>query len=480
MTVRVRFAPSPTGELHIGGARTAVFNWLFARKEGGEFLLRIEDTDTERSSEVMTEHILEGLKWLGLDWDEEPVYQLKNLAVHKANADKLLKTGMAYRCFCDPAELNAERESALKNGAKSWKYPGHCRNLTDEEIDKRISAGNKYSLRFKVQAGKTEWKDLIHGQTSFDNENIEDFVLLRSNGFPTYHLSVVSDDIMMKITHVIRGDDHISNTPKQILIYKSLGAEPPLFGHIPLILGPDKKRLSKRHGATSLLEYREKGYLPQAVFNFISLLGWSPGDDREYMPVEELVKAFALSGVNKSGAVFDEKKLEWLNGKYINDIPFEELIHHIRPLFREAGLWDESLIGEEKERFIKIINIVKTRCRILQDFPRDARPYLTDEFEYDERGVKKYLQRDGIIEDIIELRKRFSMIKDFNQESAESSLRELAESAGKGADQYIHPLRIALVGVPVSPGVFDVAVIMGKEKTLQRLDRLAEWLTKNR
>jgi len=476
MTVRVRFAPSPTGELHIGGARTAVFNWLFARREGGRFLLRIEDTDTERSSDMMTEHILEGLKWLGLDWDEDLVYQLRNIEVHKSNAMKLLEGGAAYRCFCNPAKLNEERESALKDGAKSWKYPGHCLNLAEQEIKDRISDGQQFSLRFKVQPGKTEWEDLIHGQTSFDNDNIEDFVLLRSNGFPTYHLSVVSDDILMKITHVIRGDDHISNTPKQILIYKFLGTEPPRFGHIPLILGPDKKRLSKRHGAASLLEYREKGYLPQAVFNFISLLGWSPRDDREYMPITDLVKTFTLSGVNKSGAVFDERKLEWLNSKYINDLSFEELVPFIKPLFENAGLWNNSLMNSERERFRKIVDIVKTRCKILTDFARDAKPYLVSEIEYDERGVKKYLQRDGIIEDIMDLRDRLSAIEDFNQATVEGALRALAEAKGKGAEQYIHPLRMALVGVPVSPGVFDVARIMGKEKTLSRLDRLSKWL----
>lgn len=477
--IRVRFAPSPTGELHIGGARTAVFNWLFARNEGGKFLLRIEDTDTERSSEIMTEHILEGLKWLGLDWDEEPVFQLKNLENHKKNALSLLNEGAAYRCFCDPARLNEEREEAIKSGAKSWKYPGHCRNISENEINDRIAAGKPFSLRFKVKEGKTGWEDLIHGQTSFDNENIEDFVLLRSNGFPTYHLSVVSDDILMKITHVIRGDDHISNTPKQIMIYKALKSDAPDFGHIPLILGPDKKRLSKRHGAASLLEYRDKGYLPESLFNFISLLGWSPGDDREYMHIDDLIKSFSLSGVNKSGAVFDEKKLEWLNGKHINDISFNNLIHYLKPLMLGEGLWNDDLTGANRKYFERVINLVKQRCRLLTDFPRDLRPYLADTITYDERGVQKYLKREGVIDDLQELAKRYSGISDFDKVKAEEVLRNLAEEKGAGADKFIHPLRMALVGVPVSPGVFEVAELMGKPKIIDRLVKLADWLSKH-
>jgi glutamyl-tRNA synthetase len=478
--IRVRFAPSPTGELHIGGARTAVFNWLFARQESGKFLLRIEDTDTERSSEVMTEHIIEGLKWLGLDWDEEPVFQLKNLDNHKKNAQYLLENGAAYRCFCNPIKLNEEREAALKGGLKSWKYPGYCRQLSEKEIEDRKSDGKPFSLRFKVKEGKTSWDDLIHGQTAFDNDNIEDFVLMRSNGFPTYHLSVVSDDIFMEITHIIRGDDHISNTPKQILIYEALGTDVPRFGHIPLILGPDKKRLSKRHGAASLLEYREKGYLPEALLNFISLLGWSPGDDREYMHIADLVKAFSLSGVNKSGAVFDEKKLEWLNGKHINDISLDDLIPFIKPLMQKEALWNDDLLSKDREYFIGIINLVKARCRLLTDFPRDLKPYLSEEIEYDDRGVKKYLTRDGIEGDLRELGKRYETIIQFNRVIAEEMLRKLAEETGSGADKYIHPLRMALVGVPVSPGVFEVAEIMGKEKTISRLNKLADWLEKQR
>lgn len=476
MTIRVRFAPSPTGELHIGGARTAVFNWLYARKEGGSFLLRIEDTDTERSSEVMTKHILEGLKWLGLDWDEEPVYQLTNLENHKKNAFKLLEQGTAYRCFCDPAVLAEQRETALKNGAKSWKYPGYCRDLPAAEIEKKIAEGKTFSIRYKVTSGKTEWVDLIHGHTSFDNDNIEDFVLMRSNGFPTYHLSVVSDDISMRITHIIRGDDHISNTPKQILIYKSLGFQEPLFGHIPLILGPDKKRLSKRHGATSLLEYREKGYLPQAVFNFISLLGWSPGDDREYMKIDELVSSFSLNGVNKSGAVFDEKKLEWLNSRHINDLTAAELIPYIKKPMMDEGLWDDSFMKEDEKRFSAAVNLVKTRCKLLSDFARDLKPYLTDNIEYDERGVGKYLERENAAADLRELAVQYQGIAAFNRISSEEVLRATAEKRGVGADKFIHPLRMALVGVPVSPSVFEVAEALGKEKTVQRLNRLADWL----
>jgi glutamyl-tRNA synthetase len=478
MTVRVRFAPSPTGELHVGGARTAVFNWLFARHEGGKFLLRIEDTDKERSSKELVEQILEGLRWIGLDWDENAVFQSARTDLYKENALGLLESGYAYRCFCTPEELLKGKETAMQSGAKSWKYPGRCRDLSDGEIDRLIKEGKPYAIRFKVLDGKTEYVDLVHGETSFDNSNIEDFILLRSDGSPTYHLSVVSDDIGMRITHVIRGDDHISNTPKQVLLYEALGYNKPKFAHIPLILGPDKKRLSKRHGATSLLAYRDKGYLPQAMFNFISLLGWSPGDDREFIYPDDIIHLFTLEGVGKSGAVFDEQKLEWLNSQYINEMDPQDLLPYIKSALEKEKLWDVSLEKDKLKWFEALIDLLKPRCKRLTDFARDARAYLTDDFDYDEQGVKKHLKRENIVEDLLKLRDCFVAITDFNQQTMEDSLRNLAEELGINAAKLIHPLRMALVGVPVSPGVFEVAEILGKEKTIERIERLVKWLEK--
>ena len=476
MTVRVRFAPSPTGELHVGGARTAVFNWLYARHNEGQFLLRIEDTDRERSSRELVEQILEGLEWIGLDWDEEPVFQSERLELYRKNALELLNTGHAYRCFCTAEQLREEKDKALAGGTKSWMYMGRCRDLARDQIDKWLEEKRPHTIRFKVPDGKTEYNDLVHGKTTFDNSNIEDFVLLRSDESPTYHLSVVTDDIEMKITHVIRGDDHISNTPKQLLLYEALGKDKPGFAHIPLILGPDKKRLSKRHGATSLLEYRERGYLPEAMFNFLSLLGWSPGDDREFIRPKEIVHLFTFKGVNKSGAVFDEKKLEWLNSRYINEYDFDHLLPFIKEELKREGLWEDELMEERRGWFEDLINLLKARCKKLSDFARDARPYLTDDFDYDEKGVKKYLKREGLAADLLRLKDRYGGLSDFNQQTMEDELRALADELGISAAKLIHPLRMALVGVPVSPGVFEVAELIGREKTIARLEKLVKWL----
>ena len=306
MTVRVRFAPSPTGYLHVGGARTAIFNWLYTRRHGGTFILRIEDTDQERSSDEVVQAILDGMSWLGMVPDEGPFFQSRERERHVRDARAVLEALSAYRCFCSPEEVERARALAERQGGV-YVCERRCRETLP-------ATEGPFAVRFKVPPGRTEWTDLVHGAMGFDNAVIEDFVLLRSDGTPTYMLSVVSDDVAMRITHVVRGDDHVSNTPKQILLYRALDAAPPAFGHLPLILGEDKKRLSKRHGATSVLEYREQGYLADAVLNFLALLGWSPGDDRQKMTREEMIRAFDLSGVGRAGAVFDVKKLEWLNG----------------------------------------------------------------------------------------------------------------------------------------------------------------------
>jgi glutamyl-tRNA synthetase len=379
MTVRVRFAPSPTGYLHVGGARTALFNWLFARHSGGTFVLRIEDTDVERSSDDMVTGILDSMRWLGLDWDEGPgvggpygpYFQSERLARYRDLAERLVKSGAAYYCYCDPADLKARREAARARG-ESWDYDGTCRRLPAEEIVRREAAGRSRAVRFAVPEGRTTVADLVQGDIDFDHANIEDFVVFRSDGNPTYHLSVVADDVEMQISHVIRGADHISNTPKQILLYRALGAECPRFAHVPLILGPDRRRLSKRHGATAVGEYERNGYLPEAFTNFLALLGWSPGDDRERFTLDELVHAFSLEGINLANAVFNQDKLDWFNAEYLARLSLDELIRRVAPHFEAAGLWDDSLAAGRQGWFGRVLELLRPRCRRLRG-PRHLR-----------------------------------------------------------------------------------------------------------
>jgi glutamyl-tRNA synthetase len=481
---RVRFAPSPTGFLHVGGARTALFNWLFARAGGGTFILRIEDTDQERSTEESVRTILAGLEWLGITWDEGPFFQSRSLEAHRDFARRLLQENKAYPCFCSAAELDLRRGSAEKDGV-AWKYDRLCLRLPSGQAERRLLAGEPAAIRFFVPEGTVAWDDLVHGPTSFPSGVLEDFVILRSNGSPTYNLSCVSDDRAMTITHVIRGDDHISNTPKQVLLYRAAGAEPPRFAHLPLILGPDKKRLSKRHGAVSVTEYRDRGYLPEAMFNFLALLGWSPGEGREKMSRDEMTALFRLEEINKKGAVFDEQKLEWLNSHYINELAPERIVALIQPELRATGLLRAELDegGARRSWFLRVIEALKARSKRLPDFVRDARPFLSDDFEYREDAVEKYLRHDGapggraaIAARMRALRARFESLEPFTEESTEKALRDLAGSRGEKASDFIHPLRIALVGTAVSPGIFTVLVLIGKERALRRIDRLVAFL----
>jgi len=482
--VRVRFAPSPTGFLHVGGGRTALFNWLFARRHGGVFILRIEDTDLERSSEASVKTILEGLAWLGITWDEGPFYQARSLEAHRAMALRLLEAGKAYHCFCSVAELERRRAAAGGEGS-AWKYDRACLRLQPDEVRRRLEQGTPAALRFRVPEGEVGWDDLVHGPTSFSSEVIEDIVLLRSDGSPTYNLSCVSDDIAMRISHVIRGDDHISNTPKQILLYRAVEAGPPRFAHLPLILGADKKRLSKRHGAVSVTEYRDSGYLPEALFNFLALLGWSPGDGREKMTREEMTACFTLEAINRKGAMFDEQKLEWLNSRYINDLPAARIAALIRPDLERQGLLAADLEegGARREWYLRVIEALKARAKLLGDFARDLRPFLSDDFEYGMEAVEKHLRGGGksggpaaIAARMRALRGALAGVEPFTEEKTEQALRSLAEVRGEPAAAYIHPLRVALLGSAVSPGIFTVLVLVGKERALRRLDRLAAFL----
>jgi len=474
MSVRVRFAPSPTGFLHVGGARTAIFNWLFARRRGGVFVLRIEDTDEQRSSDALVRAILDGMSWLGMTPDEGPFHQSANRAQHVADARRLLDGGKAYRCFCDPATLRAEREAAEKAGG-GYIYPRRCLAIPRDESDRR-AAGEPFVVRLQVPPGVTSWEDGVHGITSFPNEVIEDLVLLRSDGTPTYNLSVVSDDVAMRITHVVRGDDHISNTPKQILIYRGLGAQLPVFAHLPLILGTDKKRLSKRHGATSVLEHRDGGILPDAMFNFLALLGWNPGDERVKMSRDEIAAAFDLDGVGKSGAVFDVAKLEWLNGLYVAEMPPEAFEAEAHCVLAGAGLWKPEYAAGRRDWLRAVLELVKPRVKTLAAIPEESRFFFVpdDALTYDPDGLRKHLAADAVPPALAALTEAWSQLADWSPASLEASLRALAEASGLKAGQLIHPVRLAVTGRTASPGLFEVVVLLGRDATLARLRRLLD------
>ena len=462
--IRVRFAPSPTGYLHVGGARTALFNWLLARHHNGVFVLRIEDTDRQRSSDEMTQVILEGMQWLGLDWDEGPIHQADGLDRHRADALRMLDNGNAYRCFCTPEELDRKRAAATAESG-GYKYDRACLSIPPTESDRRAESGEKFTVRFRVPDGTTSWLDAVHGEIAFPNADLEDFIVLRSDGTPIYNMAVVSDDIEMRITHVIRGDDHISNTPKQILIYQALGAALPVFAHVPMILGPDGKKLSKRHGATAVGDYRLQGILPDAMRNFLALLGWSPGDDREIMEVEELIAAFSLEGINKKSAVFDLQKLEWMNGQYINRIPVEELAPLVTELLQgQSGI---HLDG----RLQNAIELAKPRARTIADLANQAAVYLKDTVDYDRDAVAKHWADGAAVRERLEkLRAVFEQVDGWTPDVLERALRATAESMQIGAAKLIHPLRVALTGSAVSPGIFDVLVVLGRDTALARID----------
>ncbi len=461
----VRFAPSPTGYLHIGGARTALFNYLFARGRGGKFLLRIEDTDRERSTPEATAAILEGLRWLGLDWDGEIVYQSEGLERHKQAAARLMEQGDAYRCFCTPEELAQKRELAMSE-KRDPLYDGTCRKLSDTESDKLAASGNKFAVRFRTTEGRTMFDDLVHAEIGADNSTLDDFIIQRSDSTPTYMLAVVADDIEMGITHVIRGDDHISNTPKQILLYHALGKPVPRFGHVPLILGTDKKRLSKRHGATSLTDYRQQGFLAPALFNFLALLGWSPGDDREIMSAGELSAAFALGGINTSNAIFDQQKLEWMNGQYISRTDNETLLGLVREQFESEGL---LAAARSHSHVLDALGLAKERCRVTGELVGRSRFFFPLEIEYDPQAVKKIWKGEAR-QYLGGARDTLADLDDWSEPALEETIRTLAENLQIGAGKLIQPIRLSVTGTNVSPGIFETLAVIGKPLTLQRIE----------
>jgi len=461
--VRVRFAPSPTGYLHVGGARTALFNWLFARHHDGVFVLRIEDTDQQRSSDEMTAAILDGMQWLGLDWDEGPFHQADGLERHRDDTIRLLDAGAAYRCFCTPEELQARR--AASGDESAFRYDRLCLSIPRNESDRRAAAGEPFTIRFRVPEGSTWWDDAVHGEIRFDNADIEDFIILRSDGTPIYNMAVVSDDVAMRITHVIRGDDHISNTPKQIMLYRALGVPVPVFAHVPMILGPDGRRLSKRHGATAVGEYRRQGILPDALFNFLALLGWSPGTDEEIFTRAELIARFGLEGINRKSAIFDTQKLEWMNGRYMANADSAQLAVMLRERFTSADRHSDDWWRDLAE-------LLKVRARTIEEMAQQARPYVEDELVYDDAAVEKHWKEPATVAGrLARLRSDLAAVDEWTEPVLERTVRQRAEEEGIGAGKLIHPLRVALTGTGASPGIFEVARLLGRDRVLDRIDR---------
>jgi glutamyl-tRNA synthetase len=480
---RVRFAPSPTGYLHVGGARTALFNWLFARHEGGTLLLRIEDTDIERNRPELVEGILEGLKWLGIEWDEGPLFQSQRLDLYRAAAERLLASGAAFGCYCKaaaysggdaaPGGLEDQEGEGDDEGPKAQKNVAcSCRDYSDADRAAKESSGVPRAIRFRVpRTDVTQFEDAVFGPREVQNAEIEDFVLLRSNGLPTYQLSVVVDDIDMRITHIIRGADHLSNTPKQALIYRALGATPPIFAHVPLILGPDRTRLSKRHGATSVGSYAEEGFLPEAFRNFLALLGWSPGEDAEYLRTNELIERFALSGVSRTNAVFDRAKLEWFNTQYLQKPPVEYVLPYVEAELKRAGLWEGSQASRDGAWFAHAVDLIRPRTRLLGDFTTWARAFFTDDFDYEAEAREKFWKDERLPAMLEKLAAALDALDDWNHDACDAASRAVAAAEGVKAGLLINATRVAIVGRAVAPPLFETMVVLGKERVVARLRR---------
>lgn len=466
--IRVRFAPSPTGYLHVGSARTALFDWLFARKYKGVFVLRIEDTDLERSTDENTQAILQSMTWLGLHWDEGPFFQSQRVDAHRAAVQRLMESGHAYYCFCSRELLERKRKEAAAKKT-DFKYDRTCFNLSPDEVKERLAAGESAAVRFRVPEGSVSYDDAVIGTITIASETIEDFVLLRSNSQPTYHVGVVVDDIDMKITHVIRGADHISNTPKQILLYRALGSPIPVFAHAPIILGPDKTKLSKRHGATSVMAYKEQGIVPEALLNFLALLGWSPGTDQELFEIGDLIQSFSLEGISKTNAVFNPEKLAWFNLQYIQKLPDEKLVSHVKPELEKAGLWHEEFQGSRYAWFCSMLALLRPRAKTLLEFPKQARMFIIDDVEFDSAAAEKFLKDPIIRRHLATLGDRLAALSEFTQQTVEVATRGFVEELGVKPGTLMGAARVALTGQAVAPGLFDVMVILGREKTVHRL-----------
>lgn len=486
--IRVRFAPSPTGNLHIGGARTALFNWLFARHNGGVLVLRIDDTDTERSTEASHRQILSALKWLGIDWDEgpevggpyAPYCQSQRFGLYQKFTGQLVAEGKAYYCYCTPEELDLRRKEALAAG-KAPRYDGRCRCLTPGERSRLEARGRKTVVRLQIpDSGETVVHDCFRGDVSFANDILDDFIIMKSNGVPTYNFATVVDDLEMKITHILRAEEHLSNTPRQVLVYQALGSPPPVFAHVPMILAPDRSKLSKRHGATSVEEFREQGYLPEALVNYLALLGWSPGNDEEILTPEEMVRQFSLEHVGKNAAIYDLKKLTWLNGHYLSEADPDRVTGLVIPILKKRKLIPEEIPRDFCLYVENVVDTVRTRVKTINEVVDASTYFFDDDYTYDEKGVRKYFSKPGVAEVLRKARQVLERLEPFNLETTEDAYRKLTEELGIKTGDLFHPTRLALSGRTMTPGLFDIIVTMGKEKALQRLDRAIAYIERLR
>lgn len=476
-SIRVRFAPSPTGYLHIGGARTALFNWLYARHYNGTFVLRIEDTDLVRSTDEAVTAILDGMKWLGLDWDEGPekggeygpYFQTQRLNLYKPFVDRLLTSGEAYYCYCTPEELKTRRKKEMARG-KAYIYDRKCLNLSEAEKEKIKREGRKPSIRLKMPDRKIIVQDLIKGKMEFDSKLFSDFVIVKSDGMPTYNFAATIDDILMKISLVMRGDDHISNTPKQIVIYQALEAPIPDFAHIPMIMGSDNTRLSKRHGATSVMEFQKMGFLPEAVVNYIAHLGWSSGTDREIFSAAELIEGFTLDKVSSHAAIFDMEKLNWFNGEYLKEMPEEMYVKNLTPFLEEAGFIGYLSDIETKNWLKKIVSLMKTRVKNFRQFLEYGDYFFREDFVTDE-NAEQILKQNGVKNILKNLAKGLQGLDSWDEGSIETKVREIAAQLNIKGRQIIHPTRAALSGKTVGPSLFALMEVLGKDKNIKRLEK---------
>mgnify|MGYP000846040556 FL=1 len=482
-SVRVRFAPSPTGYLHIGGARTALFNWLFARHNDGKMVLRIEDTDQGRLKEDSVSQIISSLKWLGISWDEGPetggdygpYFQSERLDKYTKECERLMAEGKAYYCFCTSEELEADKEADRK-ARRPHRYSGRCRNLTDKQIEKYKAEGRKPVVRFKMPEGSTVVKDIVRGDVTFDNNLMDDFVIMKSNGIPTYNFAVVVDDHSMGMTHVIRGEEHLPNTPKQVLLYDALGYETPKFAHVPMILAPDKSKLSKRHGATSVEEFRDKGFLPEAIVNYLILLGWSPEGNTEIITLEDAAEQFSLKRVNKSSAIYDVTKLTWINGVYMRELPLEDVVGYALPFYINEGLIPEDYTEQDLEKVKSVADKVREREKTLVDLAKASSYFFKFDYGYEEKGVKKFFKKEGAADVLKSGLKALSSLDEFTAENAEKAYRGLIAESGIKSSKLFHPTRLALSGRTIGPGLFDIMILLGKEETLKRMEKAINYI----
>ncbi len=468
-------APSPTGFFHVGSARTALFNWLFAKYHKGKFILRVEDTDVERSSEEMIKVVLDGMTWLSMDQYEGPYYQSKRTDFYKKYVDKLIEDGKAYYCYCNPQDLAGERKAAYAN-KQDWKYDRRCLSLNAADKKKKEESNTPRAVRFLIPEHRVTYKDIVYGEISKDSKDIEDFVIQRANGKPTYNLACVIDDHEMKITHVIRGADHIANTPKQILLYEALNLQKPEFAHLPLILGQDKSKLSKRHGAVSLTWYQEQGFLPDAVINYLALLGWSPGDDQEVfmkdgkLDKEMLTERFTLERISSSNAVFDTTKLEWMNQQYIMQLPRSHFKDLLKPFITKYDLMTAQEMENKTDWLQEVCDLMQPRLKVLSDIDKQGRFFFKEDFKYDE-VIKKHLDEKTLttMEKFLAEMKR---IESFEQEPIELALRGFADDNSIKAKELIHPLRVFTTGNTGGPPLFATLELIGKERCMSRIEKI--------